>query len=47
MDSDRKYRQHGYRDSDRDVARPDRPRAQTPKQPIDVTGPACRVWFKR
>src|ERR1035437_5998673 len=39
MDSDRKYRQHGYQDSDRDVSRPDRPRPQGPKLPIDVTGP--------
>ena len=41
MDSDRKYRQRGYQDSDRDreVSRPDRPRAQGPKLPIDVTGP--------
>ena len=41
MDSDRKYRQRGYQDSDRDreVSRPDRPRSQGPKLPIDVTGP--------
>ena|SRR6478736_1714086 len=39
MDSDRKYRQNGYRDSDREVTRPDRPRPQGPKPPIEVTGP--------
>ncbi len=42
MDSDRKYRQQGYMDSDRD-AKPyrgeDRPKAQGPRPPIDVTGP--------
>ena len=42
MDSDRKYRQHGYMDSDRDSKggyREDRPRPQGPRPPIDVTGP--------
>ena len=42
MDSDRKYRQHGYMDSDRDSRgyRPDdRPKPQGPRPPIDVTGP--------
>ncbi len=41
MDSDRKYRQNGYMDSDRDntVRKPeDRPK-QGPRLPIDVTGP--------
>ena len=41
MDGDRKYRQHGYHDSDRGNGsyRPDRPKQQGPKPPIDVTGP--------
>ena len=42
MDSDRKYRQHGYMDSDRDSRngfREDRPKPQGPRPPIDVTGP--------
>lgn len=41
MDSDRKYRQHGYMDSDRDNKpfREDRPKPQGPRPPIDVTGP--------
>jgi hypothetical protein len=39
MDSDRKYRQRGYNDSERDTTRSDRPRTQGPKLPIDVTGP--------
>jgi hypothetical protein len=39
MDSDRKYRQRGYHDTERDGTRPDRPRTQGPKLPIDVTGP--------
>jgi hypothetical protein len=41
MDSDRKYRQHGYMDSDRDnrAPRDDRPKPQGPRPPIDVTGP--------
>jgi len=41
MDSDRKYRQHGYMDSDRDGRgpRPEGPKPQGPRPPIDVTGP--------
>lgn len=42
MDSDRKYRQPGYMDSDRDSKggyREDRPKPQGPRPPIDVTGP--------
>lgn len=41
MDNDRKYRQAGYMDSDRDNRgpRPDGPKPQGPRPPIDVTGP--------
>lgn len=41
MDGDRKYRQHGYQDSDRGSAsyRQDRPKQQGPRAPIDITGP--------
>jgi hypothetical protein len=42
MDSDRKYRQPGYQDSDRSdrgARGDDRPRPQGPRPPIDVTGP--------
>ena len=41
MDSDRKYRQHGYMDSDRDsnAFREDRPKPPGPRPPIDITGP--------
>jgi hypothetical protein len=41
MDGDRKYRQHGYQDSDRrsEPYRAERPRQPGPKLPIDVTGP--------
>ena len=43
MDGDRKYKQSGYMDNDRDKSnggnRDDRPRQQGPRQPIDVTGP--------
>jgi hypothetical protein len=42
MDGDRKYRQRGYQDSDREPSGPrgdDRPRQQGPRLPIDVTGP--------
>jgi hypothetical protein len=39
MDGDRKYRQRGYMDSDRESYRPERPRPQGPKLPLDVTGP--------
>ena len=40
MDSDRKYRQNGYMDSDRD-SKPyrDGPKPQGPRPPLDVTGP--------
>ncbi len=41
MDGDRKYKQNGYQQSDRD--RSDHPRTDSsprpPKQPIDITGP--------
>jgi len=42
MEEDRRYRQRGYMDTDREYkngSRPDRPRPQGPKLPIDVTGP--------
>ena len=42
MDNDRKYRQHGYMDSDRDNNRgfrDDRQKPQGPRPPLDVTGP--------
>ena len=43
MDSDRKYRQAGYMDSDRNNTGArrgeDRPKAPPPKLPLDVTGP--------
>lgn len=41
MDSDRKYKQPGYMDSDRDSKplRDDRPKQQGPRPPIDITGP--------
>jgi hypothetical protein len=41
MDGDRKYRQHGYQDSDRSSFphRGDRPKQQGPKPALDVTGP--------
>src|SRR4051794_41584453 len=41
MDSDRKYRQNGYMDTDRDNRsyRDDRPKQQGPRPPLDVTGP--------
>src|SRR5438874_11343543 len=41
MDSDRKYRQNGYMDSDRESKsfRADRPKPQGPRPPLDVTGP--------
>jgi hypothetical protein len=41
MDSDRKYRQPGYMDSDRDARGPreERPKPSGPRPPIDVTGP--------
>ena len=43
MDDDRKYRQHGYRDSDREprdrMFGGDRPKPSGPRPPIDITGP--------
>ena len=42
MDDDRKYRQRGYMDTDRDSRGPrreDRPKPPGPRPPIDVTGP--------
>ena len=41
MDDDRKYRQRGYQDSNRESNgfRQDRPKPQGPRPPIDVTGP--------
>ena len=42
MDGDRKYKQHGYMDSDSAASSPrgdDRPRPRGPRPPIDVTGP--------
>src|SRR5438132_10222708 len=44
MDSDRKYKQRGYMDTDRPDFKPERngderPRQPGPRPPIDVTGP--------
>jgi len=42
MDSDRRYKQNGYMDSERDSSGPreDRPRQQQgPRPPLDITGP--------
>jgi len=41
MDSDRKYKQPGYMDSERDSRgyREDRPKPFGPRPPIDITGP--------
>lgn len=43
MDDDRKYRQHGYMDSDREPRDRrfggERPKPSGPRPPIDVTGP--------
>ena len=41
MDGDRKYRQHGYQDSERSSNgyRPDRPKQSGPRLPLDITGP--------
>src|SRR5437868_7287166 len=44
MDSDRRYKQRGYMDSERPDSKferngDDRPRQQGPRPPIDVTGP--------
>jgi hypothetical protein len=41
MDSDRKYRQHGYMDSERDTSafHQEGGKPPGPRQPLDVTGP--------
>lgn len=42
MDGDRKYRQRGYMDTDREASgtyRSERPKPQGPKLPLDITGP--------
>ncbi|HXA49689.1 MAG TPA: hypothetical protein VNV86_05275, partial [Candidatus Acidoferrum sp.] len=41
MDSDRKYKQNGYMDSERDRSafRDDRPKPNGPRPPLDITGP--------
>ncbi len=43
MDSDRKYRQHGYMDSagpqDGQSSRDGKPKPKGPKPPLDITGP--------
>lgn len=39
MDGDRKYRQHGYADSDRASGSFDRERQPRAKIPLDITGP--------
>jgi hypothetical protein len=42
MDGDRKYKQRGYMDTDREASgtyRSERPKPQGPKLPLDVTGP--------
>ena len=41
MEEDRRYRQHGYMDTNRESngLRGDRPRPQGPKLPLDITGP--------
>lgn len=43
MDEDRKYRQHGYMDTERSQNGPrpdnDRPRHTGPRPPLDITGP--------
>jgi hypothetical protein len=42
MDGDRKYRQRGYMDTDREASgtyHSERPKPQGPKLPLDVTGP--------
>jgi hypothetical protein len=39
MDSDRKYKQNGYMDTDNRGYREDRPRPNGPRPPLDVTGP--------
>ena len=42
MDGDRKYKQHGYMDTEADSSssrREERPKPRGPRPPIDVTGP--------
>ena len=39
MDDDRKYRQRGYMDTEREFRPADRPKPSGPKPSIDVTGP--------
>jgi hypothetical protein len=40
MDGDRRYKQHGYQESERnDSYRSDRPKQQGPRPPLDITGP--------
>jgi hypothetical protein len=42
MDEDRRYKQRGYMDSDRDSRGPrseDRPKPSGPRPPLDITGP--------
>jgi hypothetical protein len=39
MDGDRKYRQHGYADSDRVSGSYNKERQPRPKLPLDITGP--------
>jgi hypothetical protein len=42
MDGDRKYKQRGYMDTDREPSgsyRSERPKAQGPRLPLDLTGP--------
>ncbi len=41
MDGDRKYRQHGYQDTERPSGnnRPERQRQSGPRPPLDATGP--------
>jgi hypothetical protein len=42
MDGDRKYKQRGYMDTDREASgayRSERPKPQGPRQPLDLTGP--------
>lgn len=39
MDGDRKYKQHGYQDSERGDRRSERPKQSGPKLPMDITGP--------
>jgi hypothetical protein len=42
MDGDRKYKQRGYMDTDREISgafRQERPKTPGPRLPIDITGP--------